>query len=309
MTSKFTANLIITALAGLSIAGVDAADQKTFKTPAAAAQALVAAAQKGARAEVISIIGEELRGAVSTGSPAQDLVEKAVLLKLAKESTIAKLDEKNPDRATVYLGKNEWPFPVPLVRTGAQWRFDGKAGLEEIEDRKIGRNELGAMAACVAYVAAQLEYASADRADEGILQFAQRIRSSPGKHDGLFWSNDKGDEPSPLGPFAANSAAAEGADGEQPAPFFGYYYRILTAQGDNAVGGARDFLIDGHLLGGFGLVAWPAEYGVTGVNTFLVNQRRQIYEKDLGKQTQEAVKEITRFDPDKSWNKTEPDSL
>src|SRR5260221_11179252 len=182
MTSKFTANLIITALAGLSIAGVDAADQKTFKTPAAAAQALVAAAQKGARAEVISIIGEELRGAVSTGSPAQDLVEKAVLLKLAKESTIAKLDEKNPDRATVYLGKNEWPFPVPLVRTGAQWRFDGKAGLEEIEDRKIGRNELGAMAACVAYVAGQVDYSSADGAGEGIRQFGPRVRSSSCAH-------------------------------------------------------------------------------------------------------------------------------
>jgi hypothetical protein len=309
MTSQFTNNLIITAVAGLSIAGVDAADQKTFKTPGAAAQALVAAAQKGARGEVIAILGEELRGALSTGSPAQDQVEKAVLLKLAKESTIAKPDEKNPDRATVYLGKTEWPFPVPLVRIGGQWRFDSKAGLEEIEDRKVGRNELGAMAACVAYVAAQLEYASEDRADEGILQFAQKIRSSPGKHDGLFWSNDKGDEPSPLGPFAANSAATEGADGEQPAPFFGYYYRILRAQGDNAVGGARDFLIDGHLLGGFALVAWPAEYGVTGVTTFIVNQRRQIYEKDLGKQTQEAVKAITRFDPDKSWYKSEPDSL
>jgi hypothetical protein len=309
MTSKFTVCLIITAVAGRSIAGVDAADQKTFRTPDAAAQALVAAAQKETRAEVIAIIGEELRGAVSTGSPAQDQVEKAVILRLAKESTIAKVDAKNPDRATVYLGKNEWPFPVPLVRTGSRWRFDSKAGLEEIEDRKIGRNELGAMAACVAYVAAQLEYASEDRSGEGILKFAQKIRSSPGKHDGLFWSNDRGEEPSPLGPFAANSAAAESADGAKPAPLFGYYYRILTSQGDNAVGGARDFLIDGELLGGFGLVAWPAEYGVTGVNTFIVNQRRRIYEKDLGKQTQEAVKGITRFDPDKSWNKTEPDPL
>ena len=137
MTSKFTVCLIITAVAGRSIAGVDAADQKTFRTPDAAAQALVAAAQKETRAEVIAIIGEELRGAVSTGSPAQDQVEKAVILRLAKESTIAKVDAKNPDRATVYLGKNEWPFPVPLVRTGSRWRFDSKAGLEEIEDRKI----------------------------------------------------------------------------------------------------------------------------------------------------------------------------
>jgi hypothetical protein len=309
MTSQLTINLIITTITGLFITAADAADQKTFKTPGAAAQALVTAAEKGARTDVVAILGEELRGALSTGSPAQDQVEKAVLMRLAREATVAKLDEKNSDRAIVYLGINEWPFPVPLTKTGGQWRFDGKAGLEEIENRRIGRNELGAMAACEAYIVAQLEYASEDRTGEGILQFAQKIRSTPGKHDGLFWSNDKGDEPSPLGPFAAKGAAAEDSDGDQPAPFFGYYYRILTAQGENAVGGARDFLLDGRLLGGFGLVAWPAEYGVTGVKTFMVNQQRRVFEKDLGKQTQEAVKAITRFDPDKSWNKTEPDSL
>jgi Protein of unknown function (DUF2950) len=198
-------------------------------------------------------------------------------------------------------------FRILLVRMAGLWRFDTKAGLQEVEDRTIGRNELGAIGACAAYVAAQLEYASEDRTGEGILQYAQKIRSSPGKHDGLFWSNDKGDEPSPLGPFLANSASTESSDTDEPSPFFGYHYRILTAQGENAVGGARDFLVGGHMLGGFAMVAWPAEYGVTGVNTFIVNQLGQVYEKDLGDRTDELVKAITRFDPDKSWKKSEPE--
>jgi len=305
MTTRFRNLRMLAALAAISAAGLTAADQRTFPTPAAAAKALVAAAQKGAREEVVAILGEELRGALSTGSPAQDQVERAVLLKLALESTVAKPDEKSPDRYLVYLGNTEWPFPVPLVKSGAQWRFDTKAGLEEIEDRRIGRNEIGAMAACQSYVDAQLEYFSKDQTGEGILQFAQKIHSSPGKHDGLFWSNDQGEEASPLGPFVADSAAGEESSAGPPAPFFGYYYRILTAQGENAVGGSRDYVVDGHMLRGFALVAWPAEYGVSGVNTFIVNQLGQVYEKDLGAQTSELAKAINRFDPDKSWKKSD----
>jgi hypothetical protein len=284
---------------------LQAAEQRTFKSPGTAAQALIAAAQKGAREEVVSILGEGMRAALSTGSPAQDQIEKAVLLKLAAESTAVKTDDQNPDRAIMYLGNDPWPFPVPLVKEGAVWRFDTKGGLEEIENRAIGRDEMGAIAACLAYVDAQLEYALEDRTGEGILQFAQKVRSSPGKHDGLFWSNDKGEDASPLGPFVAESAVTEVAADGTPAPFFGYYYRILTAQGDSAVGGARDFLFNGHLLGGFGLVAWPAEYGVTGVNTFIVNQLGQVYQKDLGDTTATAAKGIARFDPDSTWAKVE----
>ena len=135
----------------------------------------------------------------------------------------------------------------------------------------------------------------------------RRFVASSGKHDGLFWSNDKGDDPSPLGPFVADSAAVEGSEGDRPAPFFGYYYRILTSQGEHAVGGSKDFVIDGHMLGGFGLIAWPSRYGVTGVNTFIVNQLGQVHEKDLGPDTAEAVKAITSFDPDKSWKHSEPE--
>ncbi len=303
MTFKLRVSGVVTALIGFSVATMQAAEQRTFKTPAAAAQALIAAAQKGQREEVVAILGEQLRDELSTGNPAQDQVEKAVLMRLALESTVTRPDEDKPEQVIVYLGKEEWPFPVPLVKSGDQWRFDTKAGLEEIEDRTIGRNEIGAMAACIGYVSAQIEYASEDRMGDGVLQFAQKIRSSPGKRDGLFWSNDRGEPQSPLGPFAANSAALERGEGDEPAPFFGYYYRILTAQGESAVGGARDFLVDGRLLGGFGLIAWPAEYGVTGVNTFIVNQLGEIYEKDFGAETDGAVKAITRFDPDKSWRK------
>jgi hypothetical protein len=295
---------IAAVLAGVSIAGAQAAEQKTFASPTAAAKALVAAAQKSAREEVVAILGEDVRAALSTGNPAQDQVEKAVLLKLAEEATVAKLEEGNPNRAIVYMGNDEWPFPVPLVKTGSTWRFDGKAGLQEIEDRAIGRNEMGAMAACLGYIEAQLEYVAKDRMGDGFLQFAQKIRSSPGKFDGLYWSNDHGEEASPLGMFAADSGAEETAAGER-APFFGYYYRILTAQGASAVGGARSYLIDGRMLGGFALVAWPAEYGVTGVHTFIINQSGQVYEKDLGRDTSEAVKAIQRFDPDQSWKKSE----
>jgi hypothetical protein len=290
------------ALVAMSVSGIQAADQKTFKTPSAAAHALVAAAQKGAREEVVSILGEEIRPALTSGSPSQDQIEKAVMLELAAEAVVTKPDGGKPERMIMYLGTDPWPFPVPLVKSASGWRFDAKAGLEEIENRALGRNELGAIVACLAYVDAQVEYASEDRTGEGILQFAQKVRSSSGKHDGLFWTNDKGEDPSPLGPFAADSAAAEGSE---RAPFFGYYYRILTAQGSNAAGGARDFLVDGHLLGGFGLVAWPAEYGVTGVETFIVNQLGDVYEKDLGANTNDAVKAIIRFDPDPSWRKIE----
>lgn len=293
------------ALAAMSLSALQAAEQKTFKTPGAAAQALVAAAQRGAREEVVAMLGEEIRGALSSGSPSQDQIERAVLLNLAHEAVVTKPDDDKPEQMIVYLGKDEWPFPVPLVKAGSMWRFDTKAGLEEIENRAIGRNELGTIAACLQYWDAQMEYVTADRTGEGLLQFAQKIRSSPGKHDGLFWSNDKGDEPSPLGPFVADSAASESGSADQATPFFGYYYRILTAQGANAVGGAREFLVDGHLLGGFGLVAWPAEYGVTGVQTFVINQLGQVYEKDLGAGTKEAVRAITRFDPDASWKKSE----
>jgi hypothetical protein len=293
---------VAAALAAMAVSGIQAAEQKTFKTPGAAAHALVAAAQKGAREEVVAILGEEIRPALTSGSPSQDQIEKAVMLELAAEAVATKPADDKPEQMIVYLGNDQWPFPVPLVKARSWWRFDTKAGLEEIENRALGRNELGAIVACLAYVDAQIEYASEDRTGEGILQFAQKVRSTPGKHDGLFWSNDKGEDPSPLGPFAADSAAAEGAE---RAPFFGYYYRILTAQGSNAGGGAHDFLIDGHLLGGFGLVAWPAEYGVSGVETFIVNQLGDVYEKDLGANTKDAVKSITRFDPDAGWKKTE----
>jgi hypothetical protein len=303
MIRKSTTFAVTALLIGFCPGGARAAEQRTFATPEAAAAAVIDAARNGTREDVLAILGEDLRGRLSTGSPAQDQMEKATILRLADEAVAVKRGDADPNHMIVYLGDVPWPFPVPLVKTGGVWRFDGKAGVEEIENRAIGRNEIGAMSACTMYVTAQIDYASEDRTGEGILQFAQKIRSTPGKHDGLFWSNDRGGELSPLGPFVA-SAVIEKQTGDKPAPFFGYYYRILTAQGANAMGGARDFLVDGHLLGGFGLVAWPAEHGVTGFTTFVVNHLGQVYEKDLGPQTSEAVKAIVRFDPDSTWKKS-----
>lgn len=310
MTLRLTMRFACTLLAGMAplcpSAGAQPTEQKTFKTPDDATRALISAARRGARDEVVAILGAQMRDALSTGNPAEDQIEHAVLLRLADEATNVRADSENPARAIIYLGDDEWPFPVPLVKNGATWQFDTKAGLEEIAARALGRDELGAIGACHAYVQAQIEYASVDRTGEGILQFAQRIRSTAGRHDGLFWSNDRDDDPSPLGPFVAQSVEGEGALSEESAaPFFGYYYRILTAQGEHAIGGARDFVIGGHMLGGFALVAWPAQYGATGVRAFIVNQLDEVYERDLGTRTSEAVQSITTFDPDSNWSKVQ----
>ena len=210
----------------------------------------------------------------------------------------------------VYVGTNEWPFPAPLVKEGDAWRFDGKAGRQEILDRRIGHNEMRAVETCLGYVEAQIEYARTDHDGNGILEFAQKLSSSPGQHDGLYWRGDAAGQ-SPLGPSLSESDRVVSArDTAVTAPHthhhFGYHFRVLTAQGSNAVGGARNFLIDGHLLGGFGLIAWPREYGATGVQTFVVNQLGEVYAKDLGAQTATLAPAITAFDPDASWKKLAP---
>jgi hypothetical protein len=222
-------------------------------------------------------------------------------------SRIVKLEkpENNPNAMIAYLGESEWPFPAPLVKTSAGWKFDGKAGVEEIKDRQIGRDELAAVAACQTYVDAELEYFSLDRQGDGYLQFAQKVNSAPGKFDGLYWSNANGEDVSPLGPFAAQSAEAETRPSEEPVPLAGYYFKILAAQGDAAAGGSHSYLVNDRMLAGFALVAWPAEYGVSGVATFIVNQLGVVYQKDLGPDTGRIAHTMDRFDPDSTWTKVE----
>jgi hypothetical protein len=202
------------------------------------------------------------------------------------------------DRATLIVGPDDWPLPVPIVLEKGQWRFHSALGRVEILARRVGRNELTAMDICRAYVEAQTDYASHDRTATGTLQYAQRILSSPGKKDGLYWEG----EPDNLVPKAfAEASAAMLAEGKRPAPYHGYYFRILKAQGPDAEGGAMDYVVGGKMVGGFALAAYPAEYGVSGIETFLVNHRGMVYEKDLGTTTGVLARQMMSFNPGKGW--------
>jgi len=205
------------------------------------------------------------------------------------------------DKAVLIIGHEDWPFPIPLVRKDGTWRFDTSAGREEVLYRRIGRNELSAIQACLAYVDAQQEYAERGIAGNGV--YAQRIVSGPGKKDGLYWPAQPSEDDSPLGEFAASAAAEGYRVGQQRAPYHGYYYKVLTRQGPNAAGGALDYIVRGRMIGGFALVAYPAEYRNSGVMTFLVNHRGDVYEKDLGSNTTRIAAGITAFNPDNTWRR------
>ncbi len=209
----------------------------------------------------------------------------------------------NPDRATLIIGDNDWPFPVPLVRRNGQWSFDPAQGRMEILARRIGRNELSAMEVCRGYVEAQMEYATRDRNSSGVLEYAPKIIASPGKKDGLYWEG----EPHNLVPksFADAAAALLVSAGKKPVPYHGYYFHILKAQGPDAPGGAMDYVVKGHMIGGFALVAWPAEYRISGVKTFIVAHNAIVYAKDLGPNTAATARGMTRFNPDKTWKAVE----
>ncbi len=210
-------------------------------------------------------------------------------------------------KVTLEIGADGWPFPIPLVKQDGQWFFDTAAGKQEILARRIGMDETGTIDVCNAYVGAQREYASQDRLGDGVLAYAQFLRSTPGTHDGLFWpAHQPGEELSPLGPLVAQARvdgyhrAAKMLNDEQ-APYHGYYFKILTRQGKHAPGGKYDYIINGHMIGGFALVAWPAEWGNTGVMTFIVNQQGKVYQKNLGPKTATIAKAMTTYDPDDTW--------
>ena len=218
------------------------------------------------------------------------------------------LNAEGAQKVVIVLGKEEWPYPIPLVKQGAAWRADVKAGAEQIIDRRIGRNELNAIEVCRAYVTAQRGYAAKDRLGDGLREFAQRIASSEGKQDGLYWPTATGGEESPLGPLVV-AAEAEGytaRSAEGRAPFHGYFYKILTRQGPSAPGGAQDYLVKRHLTGGFALVAFPPTYGNSGVMTFIVNQQGIVFEKNLGPNTTEIARRMTEYDPDMTWKVAPP---
>jgi hypothetical protein len=287
--------LTATVLAMASVANA----QQSFKTAEEAASALVSAAKAGDRKAMLTVLGPEGADIVSSGDSVADASARNRVI----ESYDAKhqLVMEGTDKAVLIIGREDWPFPIPLVRKDNAWRFDTAAGRDEILYRRIGRNELSAIQACLAYVDAQQEYAERGVGGSGV--YAQRIVSRPGRKDGLYWPAQSSDDESPLGEFAASAAAEGYRAGQQRAPYHGYYYKVLTRQGPNASGGALDYIVRGRMIGGFGLVAYPAEYRNSGVMTFVVNHQGNVFEKDLGPNTARIAAGMTAFNPDNTWRR------
>jgi hypothetical protein len=284
------AALLVAALAVASASAADAPAAQRFKTPEEAVRALAKAARAGDQAGIVAILGPGGEDIASSGDPVEDRAARQRFVTAVGEKV--RIETIDGAKSVASLGKDDWPFPVPLVHDPDGWRFDAAAGRDEIVNRRIGRNELDAIETCRTYVQAQREYAKG--AGAGV--YAQKVRSEPGRRDGLYWEAKDGSQ-SPLGPLVAEAEAAGYAPreaGAEPAPFHGYMFRILTAQGKNAPG-------DGKMTGGFALLAYPAEPGVSGVMTFVVGPEGVVFQKNLGEKTVEAAKAIDAYDPDESW--------
>jgi hypothetical protein len=275
--------------------------QRTFATPQEVVQATVDAAEHNDTATLLQLFGPEGKDIVESGDPAQDKDLRAEFARSAHEKLQINVDPLTPERVTFTVGEQEWPFPVPVVRRNGKWQLDSASGRLEILARRIGRNELNAMEVCRGYVEAQMEYAAEPRDGDRVLAYAQKIVSTPGKQDGLY--SDGVPDALVSRAFSEAAAADMSTRGKKSEPYHGYYYRVLKSQGPDAAGGAVDYVVKGKMIGGFGLIAWPAEYGVSGIETLIVNHDGVVYEKDLGTGTAVQVHQITRFNPDKSWHR------
>ena len=286
-------------LLSTSLLGV-AAEQQRFATPEAAVSALIDAFKADDEAALISIFGERHQRLVVSPDQAENSVLRAKAL--ARLQAWHALEDSGPDRRILLIGDEAWPVPIPLVREQGNWRFATELGEDEIINRRIGANEREAIIVLRAYLDAQRQYASRDRNGDEVLEYAQKLGSTPGQHDGLYWPNDpaKGEEASPFGPLIA--ASADYLKGHQAGDSFrGYHFRILTRQGKSAPGGAFSYVINGRMIAGFALIAYPAQYGESGVMTFIVSNNGKIYQKDLGAATAKAAARIREFNPDASW--------
>jgi hypothetical protein len=273
-----------------------------YPTPEGAVQALLEAATAEKVDAVVALFGTEGKSLVDTTDPASARRSREVFLAAAKEQW--SLADGDAGGKVLVVGNEQWPFPVPLIREAGGWRFDTAAGTEELMARRVGRNELSAIDTCETYVYAQHLYArdAHDGKPSGV--YAAAIRSDPGKENGLYWPPARGRKRSPLGDLLANAAdqaKLKATDSQRPPPFHGYYFRVLTAQGPAATGGEKDYIVKGEMTGGFALLAWPAQYDVTGVMTFLVSEDGVVRQKDLGPDTDAAARAIARYDPDPSW--------
>ncbi len=288
-------------MCALAITGQAAlAQQKTFPSPEDAVKAAVAAAKSNNDNGLLEIFGPQSKDILFSGDPVAD--------KRRREAFVAAFDEKNHletkgEDKILIVGKEDWPFPIPLIKKGDSWIFDTNQGRQEILDRRIGRNELDTIQTCLAIVDAEREYAMKDRDRNGLLEYAQKFVSDPGKKNGLYWETKAGEPESPLGPIMeqARSQGYQGKPPTTPVPYYGYYFRILTAQGKDAPGGAYSYIVNGKMIGGFAVVAYPAQYGNSGVMTFIVNYDGKVFQKDLGPNTATMAKSMKEYNPDKTW--------
>ena len=286
---------------GASALAADKA-QRDFASAEQAAEALIGAMRSNNQPELLRILGPSAEALIHSGD---EVADGQARLRLVNAFDAAhRIELEGTSRALMVVGAEQWSLPIPVVQQGERWHFDTDAGTQRILDRRVGRNELSVIRVCREYVAAQREYAARDRLGNGSGEFAQRFDSSPGKRDGLYWEAAAGETPSPFGPLMARAraegyAAKDGLD--RPSPYHGYYYRILTRQGVHAPGAAKDYLIDGHMTGGYALLAYPAKWGDSGIMTFVVNQDGIVFEKNLGPETDRLAREITVYDPDLSW--------
>lgn len=277
-------------------------EAKGFQSPDDAAKAFLEALGNNDKDQLIALFGSHDSELLSSGDEIEDKNNRLDFVNLAKEKmAVEKIGE---DKAIIHVGNTDWPFPIPLVKKADNWQFDAEQGRQEILNRRIGRNELSAVSAIRGYVEGQADYANADRDGDGVSEYAQKLQSEPGKFDGLFWEAEEGQPQSPLGPLIAEARAegykVKGAT-EKPSPYHGYYYRILTRQGASAPGGKYDYIINGNMIAGFGLVAFPVQYGSSGIMTFVVNHQGKVYQKDLGPKTAEIVEKMKEYNPDSTW--------
>jgi hypothetical protein len=292
-----------TLLFAWSAGGAGAASPRLFSTPEEALKALKGAAQAKDKAVLDQIFGSSYEDLLS-GDEVQDAAEFAEFVQHLAEKT--SLVKESDSKVTLYLGNENWPFPIPISKKDGQWFFDTEAGREEILNRRVGEDELIAILVCRTYVKAQREYVLKDWEGDGVLKYAQKLRSDPGKKNGLFWRSRPGEEMSPLGELVAQ-ARMEGyrktkaAFREEPTPFHGYYFKVLTRQGKDAPGGEYNYIINGNMVAGFALVASPSNWGKSGVMTFIANQQGKVYQKNLGLKSLEIAQAMEKFNPDKTW--------
>jgi Protein of unknown function (DUF2950) len=294
--------LCLMLLDSVGIAMGAAVRQQSFPSPEEGVRALMDATKHNDTASLLQVLGPEAQPFINTGDPVSDQASRARFVQAYEEAHM--LVPVGETQVILQIGNDAWPFPVPLVKDNTSWRFDSKEGKAEILNRNIGRNELDVIQVCLAYVDAQREYYMRNPQHLALLQYAAKFMSTKGKHDGLYWETTADEPPSPLGPLVAQARReGYGRTVGKPIPYHGYYYKMLTGQGPSAPGGAYDYVVRGQTIGGFAMVAYPAQYGSSGIMTFIVNHDGVVYQKDLGPNTTAMAQSMTKFNPDETWKK------